>query len=293
MIDFRELVKKGVHFGHQTSRWCPKMAPYIWGHKNKTHLIDVSKTAHQLEQAAKFLENVAAEGKSILWVGTKRSAQASIDNVAMILKMPKVTHRWIGGSLSNWAQVKKSAAKLGHYEDVLKKSEQATHYTKKELNLFQKKIARLEKSVGGIRHLVWPVGAVVLVDVDKERAALHEAAQMNIPIVAIVDTNSDPSLVDYVIPANDDAPQSIEILIDYLKEAVLKGLAVAAAKKQEVAQQAQEAPVVGEEGMIEVAGVLSLISEEEDQSDKKKAKKTVVSSRSLVGKKTKTHEGDE
>lgn len=292
MIDFRELVKKGVHFGHQTSRWCPKMAPYIWGHKNKTHLIDVSKTAHQLEQAARFLEGVAARGEVILWVGTKRSAQEAIDRAARELEMPRVTHRWVGGTVSNYAQVKKSVTKMLHYEDVLSRVEQFVHYTKKELNLFQKKLARLEKNVGGIRHLRSAIGAVVLVDIDKEGAALHEAVQMGIPVVAIVDTNCDPSKVDYVIPGNDDAPEAISILIDYLKDAALRGKAVAAASKQESAAiQNEQQPQ--EETMIEVAGVLSLVSEEEDQSDKKKIKKTVVPSRTPASKKPRTHEGDE
>ena len=238
MIDFRQLVKAGVHFGHQTSRWCPKMAPYIWGFKNKVHLIDVSKTAFQLEKAAQFLELVAAEGKPILWIGTKKASQKVIKDQATTLKMPYVNHRWIGGTLSNHAQVKKSLTRLLHYEDILVKSKEVSYYTKKELNTFQKIVNRLDKSVGGIRNLTWPMGAVVVVDVTKEQSAVREAVSVGIPIVAIVDTNADPSLIDYVIPANDDSPQSIGVIIDYLGAAVLKGKE--AAKKVAAEKQKEE-----------------------------------------------------
>lgn len=220
---FGELVKAGVHFGHQKSRWCPKMAPYIWGYKNKVHLIDVSKTAYQLDKSARFLESIAAQGKTILWVGTKKAAEKAIQDVATKLNMPHVSQRWIGGTLSNFAQVKKSLTRLLHYEDILAKAEQETYYTKKELNLFKKNVEKLDKMVGGIRNLVLPVGAIVLVDVNKEQSALQEAANLGLPIVAIVDTNADPSLVDYVIPANDDSTQSLSLLLNYLADAVAQG----------------------------------------------------------------------
>ena len=223
MIDFQKLVKAGVHFGHQTSRWNPKMAPYIWGFKNKVHLIDVSKTAYQLERAAKFLESVTADGKTVLWVGTKKPAQPAIEAVAAISGMPYVKNRWVGGTLSNFGQVKKAVTKLLHYEDILSKSEQFPHYTKKEFNVFKKTAERLEKSVGGIRMLKWPIGAIVIVDVGKEFSALKEAEMMGVPVVAVVDTNCDPSRVDYVIPANDDAEQSIRVVLDYLGDAVVRG----------------------------------------------------------------------
>lgn len=242
MVDFRELVKAGVHFGHQRSRWCPKMARFIWGFKNDVHLIDVSKTANQLEKAAQFLESVAAENKSILWVGTKKAAQKIIKQAADKVKQPRVTHRWIGGTLTNKDQVRKSVTKLLHFEDVLKKSEQFP-YTKKELNTIKKKLDRLEANVGGIRHLRWPIGAVVVVDVRKEQAAVREAANMGIPIVAMVDTNSDPTLIDYVIPSNDDAPRAIELVVSHLADAVERGQKAAseAAKAKKAASEKVEA----------------------------------------------------
>jgi len=233
MIDFRSLIKAGVHFGHQKTRWCPKMEPYIWGFKNNVHLIDVSKTAIQLDRAAKFLQELAEQGKPILWVGTKKAAQDIIYQTATGLNLPYVNHRWIGGTLSNNSQVKKSVTKLLHFEDIVAKADKFPHYTKKEFSIFQKNADRLNKNVGGIRALTWPVGAVVIVDVLKEQSALKEAARMGIPVVALVDTNADPSMIDYVIPANDDAPRSIKILIDYLGQAVRKGQEAGAAAQEE------------------------------------------------------------
>lgn len=268
-INFQDLVKAGVHFGHQTSRWCPKMAPYIWGYKNNVHLIDVAKTANQLEKAAKFLEGVAAEGKSILWVGTKKSAQGVVTSMAVSLGMPFVNHRWIGGTLSNYPQVKKSVTKLMHFEDIIAKSDKYSHYTKKEFTVFKKLVERLEKNIGGIRNLHWPVGALVLVDVTKERSALKEAAAVGIPVVAIVDTNGDPSLVDYVIPANDDAPRAIKVIIDYLGLAVQQG-------KDAAKAQGKEKPVVAEvitRPAIDETVALVLAQADEEEEDAKAKRK--------------------
>ncbi len=254
MIDFKKLIKAGVHFGHQASRWMPKMEPYIWGVKNKVHLIDVSKTAHQLEKAAQFLQEVAAEGKQILWVGTKKPARGIIKETAVSFNMPYVDYRWIGGTLSNYAQVKKSVTRLLHFEDVINKAEDYPHYTKKELNTIRKNRDRLQAIVGGLKNLGWPLGAIVIVDVNKEQSALKEAVTVGLPVVALVDTNADPSLVDYVIPANDDAPRSIGVIIEYLKEAVAKGLQKKIMKKDEVESKVkvkvketkEEAPEIAE-----------------------------------------------
>lgn len=232
MIDLKLLIKNGVQFGHQTWRWNPKMRPYIWGSKNDVHLIDISKTAHQLEKAAQFLESIAATGKPVLWVGTKKAAQGAINQVATSLNCPSVTHRWIGGTLTNYPQVKKSVTKLLHFEDVVARSSEL-HYTKKELNLFNKMAERLVKNVGGIRSLTWPVGAVVVVDARKEHVAVKEAIAAGIPVVGLLDTNNDPSMINYVIPTNDDAPRAIQIILEYLGQAVQRGQAVAATRPQE------------------------------------------------------------
>jgi small subunit ribosomal protein S2 len=230
---FGELVKAGVHFGHQKSRWCPKMKQYIWGYKNGVHLINVALTADHLRKAEKFLETVAAEGKTVLWVGTKKAASKSIMEIGTRLNQPFVNHRWLGGTLLNWSQVKKSLTRLLHYEDVLAKSEANPFYTKKELNLYRKTADKLEKTVGGIRKLMLPVGAIVIVDVSKEQSAVKEAALMGVPVVAIVDTNSDPSDVDFVIPGNDDSPQSVGLLLNELASAVERGNEIFAKKAKE------------------------------------------------------------
>lgn len=267
MIDFRKLVEHGVHFGHQTSRWNPRMQPYIWGHRNGIHLIDVSKTAHQLEQAAKFLHDITAEGKTVLWVGTKKPAAATIEAAGKRVNMPYVRTRWVGGTLTNHSQVKKSVTRLLHFEDVLAKSVEAAdkyHYTKKELNTFQKLIQRLEKGVGGIRNLRWPLGAVVVVDVKKECTAIKEAKFAGIPVVAMVDTNCDPSDVDFVIPANDDSPRSIEFIINFLAEAVEEG------KKKRIADvAAAKAAAEESEEPSEKAKLLAAVADEEDENKPK------------------------
>lgn len=237
-LDYRELVRLGAHFGHIKSRMHPKMSRYVWGMKNNVNLIDVSKTAQQAYVAAQFLESIAKEGKTILWVGTKKAAQEAIFEASELLKAPYVNHRWVGGTLSNFSQVKKSVTKLLHFEDILAKSEKS-FYTKKELNSFNKMVERLRKSIGGIRNLTWPVGAIVLVDVMKERSALHEAAAMGVPVVALVDTNCDPSMVTHVIPVNDDSARVIKMVVDYLAQATLKGQAQA--KDQEKKRREEEA----------------------------------------------------
>jgi small subunit ribosomal protein S2 len=265
-IDLRQLIKSGVQFGHQTWRWNPKMAAYIWGQKNGIYLIDVSKTAYQLEKASQFLESVAAEGKSILWCGTKKAARKAIEQVAGVTRCPTVTHRWIGGTLTNYIQVKKSVTKLLHLEDVLAKSNDQSHHTKKELSVFSKKVERIDKNVGGIRKLVWPVGALVVVDVKKEHVAIREAQASGVPVVALVDTNSDPSGIDYVIPTNDDAPKAVECIIGILAEAVVRGQKVAAPKK-EAASEEITTPSVDEVLAKALGGF-------EESGDEKKAKPT-------------------
>lgn len=254
MIDYKKLVDAGVHFGHKKSRWHPQMEPYIWGIKNDIHLIDISKTALQLEKAVRFLQSVAAEGKCILLIGTKKAAQEIIAQAGKRLGCPFVIHRWIGGTLTNYSQVKKSITKLLHMEEVIQKSDRMLH-TKKELGTLQKAVDRLSKNVGNIRNITLPIGAIVLVDVKKEQTTLREAAMMSIPVVALVDTNSDPSMVDYVIPSNDDAPKAIAIIVEYLAEAIEKG-------KQESQQKLKEGALVKQ--IEKEQGEATLLVEDED-----------------------------
>lgn len=261
-IDLKVLIKNGVQFGHQTSKWNPKMAPFIYGSRNKIHLIDVSKTAYQLEKAAKFLEQITSEGKPILLVGTKKAAQGAIDRLAKALGLSFVRTRWVGGTFSNPRQVRKSVTNLLHYKDIIAKSFEHS-YLKKELNVIQKKADRLEKIVGGISHLPWPVGAVLIIDVKKEHVCVKEAIAAGIPIVAIVDTNSDPSGIDFVIPANDDAPRSVDLLMDYLGDAIKRG-------QQTMADRPKAEIINVSESFDSVFGIGS--EEEEDANKPKKRK---------------------
>lgn len=269
------LIQSGIHWGHQKSRRNPKMDPYIWGYKNNVGLFDVSKTANQLEKASRFLEKTAAEGKVILWVGTKKPAQEIVRAACTQINMPMVTHRWIGGTLSNYSQIKKLVTKLLHYEDVLAKAEKYPNYTKKELGLIQKEVARLQKNAGGIRNLTWPIGAIVLIDINKEKAALKEAYRMGVPVVALVDTNSDPSLVDYVIPGNDDAPRAIKLVMDHLAQAAHKGAQKATEKPVE--RPHVTAPLLPTEP-AEIA-LLEVTTEEEESASRRSAKPVAAAPR--------------
>lgn len=238
MIDFKRLIEAGLHFGHQTSRWCPNMEPYIWGHRGGVHLIDISKTAFALQKAASFLELVVARGETVLWVGTKKPAKDAIVAAGLATHMPYVNYRWVGGTITNYQQVKKAVTKLLHYEDVLEKStRENSNYTKKEIARIQKLAERLRRSIGGLKTLTMPIGAVVVIDVRKENTALLEAIAAHIPVVGLVDTNSDPSMVEYVIPGNDDSVKGIEFILAYLSESVKKGLE----KRAEISKKAKEA----------------------------------------------------
>jgi len=235
MIDLKELLKAGIHFGHKTSFGNPKMRPYIWGAKNRIHLIDVSKTAILLERAGKKLTEIASNGGSVLWVGTKRPAQPIIEKSGLALKMPYVVNRWIGGTLSNYAQVKKAITRLLHLREVVKKS--TSYYTKKEIVMLQKQVARLERNIGGIVDIDYPPAAIVVIDAKKEASSVKEAFGVGVPVFALIDTNTDPSRVNYVIPGNDDSPRSIEFVVNYLVSCVAEGKKIAEAKKTEAKEE--------------------------------------------------------
>ena len=207
MIDVRELLAAGVHFGHKTSRWSPKMRPYIWGSKNKIHLIDVSKTAFLLEKIGAFAKEVTANGGVFLFVGTKKPAQPIIHRIATNLKMPYVVNRWVGGTLTNYDQVKKAITRLLHLRDVAQKA--TSYYKKKEIVMLQKEIFRLEKNIGGIIDLEYPPAGIIIVDANKEQTAVREAAYVGIPVIALVDTNTDPEGVSHVIPTNEAIELSV------------------------------------------------------------------------------------
>jgi len=222
-VDIKKLLEAGAHFGHKTSRWHPKMAPFIHSKRNGSHIIDLTKTVEGLNEALSFLSQTAGEGKQVLFVGTKRQAQDMVKAAAEDLKMPFVTERWLGGMLTN---VKTSVERIKHLKQLearMASGELANRYNKLEVQRFQEEIDALNVKYGGIKDLNGQPGAVFIVDMVADKNAVAEARRLNIPVVAIVDTNANPDLADYVIPANDDALKSLQLITDYVKAAVQEG----------------------------------------------------------------------
>ncbi|QQR49205.1 30S ribosomal protein S2 [bacterium] len=272
-IDLKDMLKAGLHFGHKTSRWSPNMRPYIWGSKNHVHLIDISKTAFLLEKTGAELKKLAAEGGSFLWIGTKKPAQKIVQEIATKLRMPWVIHRWIGGTLSNFDQVKKAITRLLHLRDVMAKP--TVHYTKKELVMIQKEIERLEKNVGGIIELSYPPAGLIVVDAGREQSAIKEASRLGIPIVSLVDTNTDPTGINFVIPANDDSPKSIRFVLEYLQAKIEEGVKEFKENKgnEKIAKKIVKVEAAPKE---EVAPELIAVLEEEDEIVGNTAKVEVI-----------------
>lgn len=217
-----EMLKSGMHFGHHTSKWHPKMAPYIFGSRNGVHIIDLVKSRKMLETALEFIKKFSAEGKTILLVGTKMQVKKPLRETAESIDMPYVNQKWMGGTLTNFPVIKKMIKK---YQDLLadKKSGKLDRYTKKERLEIDREIAKLETKVGGLTNLNKLPDAVFVWDIKDENIAVAEAKKRNIPIIAVCDTNTNPSDINYIIPANDDATKTIKLVLDLVKEAVLEG----------------------------------------------------------------------
>lgn len=248
----KRFIDAQVHFGHKTAKWNPHMQPYIWGAKNNIHIINISETEKSLDQAKKFLKGIAEQGRQILFVGTKKAAQKAIEEVAKKTGMPSVKQRWVGGTVTNFGNVKKSFARLLHMQDVVAKSSDFS-YTKKELSTIQKNVERLQKNIGGIIGLKYPIGALVLVDIKKDQTALREARAAGVPVVAFVDTNDDPLLVGpngVVIPTNNDSPKAIALILEELGAAVQEGVEIAKSKPVQTLES-QEAETASEPFFME------------------------------------------
>ena len=222
VISMKQLLEAGVHFGHQTRRWNPKMAPYIFTERNGIYIIDLQKTVKKVDEAYDFLRSVAEEGKSILFVGTKKQAQEAVKEEALKSGMFYVNERWLGGMMTNFATIRKSINRLKELEAM---EEDGTFevLSKKEVHALKREQEKLEKSLGGIKDMEELPGALFIVDPRKERIAVAEAKKLNIPIVAIVDTNCDPDEIDYVIPGNDDAIRAVKRLTSRMADAVIEG----------------------------------------------------------------------
>ena len=240
VVTMKALLESGVHFGHRTHKWHPKMKPYIFTERNHIHIIDLQKTVRALDEAYKAVRDVVANGGTILFVGTKRQAQDTIQTEAQRCGMPYVTARWLGGMLTNWRTIRERVNELERLERMRDKGD-FNKLTKKEALLLERKMEKLETRLGGIRDMVGLPDMVFVVDIRRESTAVHEANLLNIPVVAMVDTNCDPSNIDYVIPSNDDAIRAIKLIVGKIADAVIEGKTI---REKEAAE---EMPVPGQE----------------------------------------------
>ena len=221
-ITMKELLEAGVHFGHQTRRWNPKMKEYIFGERNGIHIIDLQKTLKLFREASRFVSSLTGQGKIILFVGTKRQAQEAVSEEAQRCRMFFVNHRWLGGTLTNWATLQKSIKRLKTLKAMIEDGRMA-ELSKKEAARLERELKHLAQNLSGVENMSTPPDAMFVVDSHAEAIAVREARRMGVPVVAVVDTNSDPDQVDWVIPGNDDALRAIRLFTSKIAEAVVEG----------------------------------------------------------------------
>ena len=258
IIAMKALLESGVHFGHRTNKWDPRMKPYIFTERNGIHIIDLQQTVKLLNQAYTVIRDTVAEGGTILLVGTKRQAQETILDEATRCGMPYVTERWLGGTLTNWSTIYQRVQELERLEK-LRDSGEINLLTKKEGLLIEREIARLELRLSGVRNMKRLPDLLFIVDVCREDAAVHEANLLNIPIVALVDTNCNPQDIDYVIPSNDDAIRAIKLLVAKVADAVLEGQAM---RKEDETADEERAPTPAE---VSASAKATKVVDEDDQ----------------------------
>lgn len=223
VITMKQLLEAGVHFGHQAKRWNPKMKPYIFTERNGIHVIDLHKSLKRIEVAYEALRNIAADGGKVLFVGTKKQAQEAVKEQAERSGMYYVNNRWLGGMLTNYKTIKARIARLKELETMEADGTLDTAYTKKEAANFRKELVKLSKNLSGIKAMEDVPAAIFIVDVKKETLAVVEAANLGIPVFAMIDTNVDPDLITYPIPANDDAIRSVKLIASVMANAVIEG----------------------------------------------------------------------
>lgn len=236
-VDIKQLLEAGAHFGHKTSRWHPKMAQYIHSKRGGSHIIDLTKTVTALEKALDFLAQTAGEGKQILLVGTKRQSQDIVKQLAEDVKMPYVTERWLGGMLTNWPTISGRVKHLQDLEAKMASGELATKYSKLEVQRFQEEIDAMNKLYGGIKNMAAKPGAVFVFDVVHDHNAVKEAQKLKLKIVALVDSNADPDVANYAIPCNDDALKTVQLISEYVKQAIEAGKLKAGKLQKEEAKE--------------------------------------------------------
>jgi small subunit ribosomal protein S2 len=255
-FSMRQLLEAGVHFGHQSHRWNPKMAEYIFGTRNNIHIIDLAQTVPMLHHALQAVSDTVAKGGRILFVGTKRQAQDNVADAAKRSAQYFVNSRWLGGTLTNWKTISASIKRLRHLDDVLSGGE-AHSYTKKERLTLQRERDKLDRSLGGIKDMGGLPDMIFVIDTNKEDIAIQEAQRLNIPVAAIVDTNSDPKGITFVVPGNDDAGRAISLYCDLIARAAIDGISRAqgdagidiGASTQPVSEEIPTAPTSGFQGL--------------------------------------------
>jgi small subunit ribosomal protein S2 len=222
-VDIKQLLESGAHFGHQTSRWHPRMAPYIHSKREGNHIIDLTKTVEALDRALEFIQKTAGQGKQVLLVSTKRQAKDKIKEVAIATNMPYVTERWLGGMLTNTATIGGRIKHLKDLESRMISGELANRYSKREVQRFQEEIDEMNHLYGGIKDLAAKPGAIFVVDALQDSIAIREARKLGVPVIALIDTNADPTVANYPIPANDDATKTISLILDYVQADIEAG----------------------------------------------------------------------
>ena len=222
-ITFEQLLKAGAHFGHQPRKWNPAMAPYIFMERNNTHIIDLHKTVAKIEESTEIIRNMARNGKKILFVATKKQVKEPVEELAKSVGMPYVVERWPGGMLTNFPTIRKAVKKMVQI-DKMKEDGTYSNLSKREKLQVERQRAKLEKTLGSIQDMNRLPSALFVVDITKEHIAVREATRLGIPVFAIVDTNADPKLVDYVIPANDDSRETVELIMGAMCSAISEGL---------------------------------------------------------------------
>jgi small subunit ribosomal protein S2 len=276
-ISMKLLLEAGVHFGHQTRKWNPKMKPYLFGARNGIHIVDLQTTARLLKEAYGFIVKAVSDGGSVLFVGTKKQAQDSIVGEAERCGMFHVRNRWLGGTLTNFRTIRKSIDRLKELEEM-KRDGSFNRYTKKEIMRMEKELMKLERSLGGIKDLDELPSALFIIDIRKEKIAVNEGKKLGIPIVAVVDSNGDPEHIDYVIPGNDDAIRSIKLLTSIIADACIEGH-----------RQREERLRAEEELEVKKEAELQEIAEELKSAEKKKGGPEVI----LIPKKQKAAKSTE
>ncbi|MBN2017778.1 MAG: 30S ribosomal protein S2 [Candidatus Cloacimonetes bacterium] len=283
VVEMKSLLEAGVHFGHQTRRWNPKMKRYIFIKRNGIHIIDLKQTLEAINQAYYFIRELAAKGKRILFVGTKKQVSEGIQNAAEKCDEFFISNRWYGGTLTNLKTIRQSISKLDEFEN-LQETGEINKFTKLEILKMQRKYDKILSALGGIRDMEQVPSALFIADIVYEKNAVNEAKNLDIPIVAIVDTNGDPDGIDYVIPGNDDAMKSVNLICDIMAEAVIEGKRIAAEggdisefeAKQEVQEivETEEVAKEPEEDVEDVEDVVEEEIEEPQPKEEKKAKKS-------------------